>query len=51
VVLGQGKKVFPDGAHPANVTLLESAVTGPLGVVQLRYGPAAGDVQTGTVED
>lgn len=47
VVLGQGKKVFPDGAHPANVTLLEPAVTGSLGVVQLRYGPAAGAPQTG----
>jgi len=49
VVLGQGKKVFPDGAAPANVTLLEPATSGPLGVVQLRYGPAAGPVQTGTM--
>ncbi|WP_109208530.1 MULTISPECIES: dihydrofolate reductase family protein [Microbacterium] len=51
VVLGQGKKVFPEGAHPATVTLLEPAITGPLGVVQLRYGPKRGDVQTGEVED
>jgi dihydrofolate reductase len=51
VVLGQGKKVFPDGAHPANVTLLEPAVSGPLGVIQLRYGPAAGPVETGTMEE
>ena len=51
VVLGQGKKVFPDGAAPANLTLLEPAESGPLGVVQLRYGPAAGPVQTGTVGD
>ena len=49
VVLGQGKKVFPDGAGPANVTLLEPATSGPGGVVQLRYGPAAGPVQTGTM--
>ena len=47
VVLGQGKKVFPDGAHPANVTLLEPAVTGRLGVVQLRYGPASDAPRTG----
>lgn len=47
VVLGQGKKVFPDGAHPANVTLLEPAVTGSLGVVQLKYGPAPGAPRTG----
>ena len=49
VVLGQGKKVFPEGAHPANVTLLEPALTGPLGVLQLRYGPAPGEPQTGEV--
>ena len=48
VVLGQGKKVFPDGATPANVTLLEPALTGPRGVVQLRYGPA--DVITDGVD-
>jgi len=47
VVLGRGKKVFPDGAHPANVTLLEPAITGTLGVLQLRYGPAPGEPQTG----
>ena len=31
----------------ANVTLLEPAVTGPLGVLQLRYGPAPGAPRTG----
>ncbi|MDW4574063.1 dihydrofolate reductase family protein [Microbacterium sp. M3] len=51
VVLGQGKKVFPDGATPANMTLLEPALTGPRGVVQLRYGPADGTPATGTVEE
>lgn len=49
VVLGQGKKVLPVGARPANLELLEPAVSGPLGVVQLRYGPAAGPVRTGVV--
>jgi dihydrofolate reductase len=40
VVLGQGKKVFPDGAAPANLKLLEPPVTGASGAVLLRYGPA-----------
>ncbi|SFR86232.1 RibD C-terminal domain-containing protein [Microbacterium sp. cf046] len=39
VVLGQGKKVFPDGAAPANLRLLEPPITGGT-AVQLRYGPA-----------
>lgn len=47
VVLGRGKRVFPEGAAPGNFTLLEPAVTGPSGAVLLRYGPAGGDVQTG----
>lgn len=51
VVLGRGKKVFPDGADPANYRLLEPAVVGPLGVVQLRYAPAAGLPETGDVGD
>jgi len=40
VVLGQGKKVFPNGAVPAALRLLEPPETGSEGVVQLRYGPA-----------
>ena len=40
IVLGQGKKVFPDGAAPANLRLLAPAVTGSTGAVLLRYGPA-----------
>jgi len=40
IVLGQGKKVFPDGVAPAALTLLEPAVTGDSGAVSLRYGPA-----------
>ena len=47
VVLGQGKKVFPEGCAPRNLTLLEPAVTGPSGAVLLRYGPVTGEVRTG----
>ncbi len=39
IVLGQGKKVFPDGAAPARLRLLQHAVS-ELGIVQLRYAPA-----------
>jgi dihydrofolate reductase len=47
VVLGRGKKVFPDGAAPANFELLEQPVVGPTGAVLLRYGPKPGEVETG----
>jgi dihydrofolate reductase len=40
IVLGQGKKVFPEGATPANLHLLAPAVTGSSGAVMLRYAPA-----------
>ncbi|MDQ0643024.1 dihydrofolate reductase family protein [Microbacterium murale] len=48
VVLGQGKKVFPDGASPANLTLIGAEV-GDNGAVSLRYAPAPGPVRTGTM--
>ncbi|GAB3633037.1 dihydrofolate reductase family protein [Microbacterium shaanxiense] len=48
VVLGQGKKVFPDGAAAANLTLLGAEV-GDNGAVSLRYAPAPGPVRTGTM--
>lgn len=48
VVLGQGKKVFPDGAAPANLRLID-AQTGDGGVLLLRYAPGSGEVQTGTM--
>lgn len=48
VVLGQGKKVFPDGASAANLTLLGAEV-GDNGVMNLRYAPAPGPVRTGTM--
>ena len=53
IVLGQGKKVFPDGATPANLRLLAPPVAGSSGAVSLHYGPAAGIPQTGdmTTED
>lgn len=50
VVLGQGKKVFPDGAAPTTLTLLEPPLVSAKGAVLLRYGPA-GDVQTGDMGD
>ena len=40
VVLGQGKKVFPDGAVPARLSLLAAPITSPSGAVFLRYAPA-----------
>ncbi|BDV32168.1 dihydrofolate reductase family protein [Microbacterium terricola] len=49
VVLGQGKKVFPDGATPATLRLLEPAVTSEKGVLLLRYGPG-GPVRTGDMD-
>jgi dihydrofolate reductase len=48
IVLGQGKKVFPEGAAPANLRLLESPITGGT-AVQLRYAPA-GLPATGEME-
>lgn len=48
VVLGQGKKVFPDGAAPANLRLIAPPITGGT-AVQLRYAPA-GLPTTGVME-
>jgi dihydrofolate reductase len=39
IVLGEGRRVFPEGATPANLTLIEPPLTGDHGVVQLRYAP------------
>jgi dihydrofolate reductase len=49
VVLGQGRKVFPDGAAPANLRLIAPPVTGGT-VVELRYVPA-GLPTTGEMSD
>lgn len=48
VVLGQGKKVFPDGAAPANLRLVH-AESGDGGILTLRYAPAPGPVRTGVM--
>ncbi|MFE7504199.1 dihydrofolate reductase family protein [Promicromonospora sp. NPDC057488] len=47
IVLGVGKKVFDDGAVPANLTLLAPPVSTPKGAVYLRYGLADGIPATG----
>jgi dihydrofolate reductase len=47
VVLGSGKRVFPEGATPANVSLIAPADTSPNGIVRLRYAPAEGPPATG----
>jgi dihydrofolate reductase len=40
VVLGQGKKVFPDGAVPARLALVAPPIVAGTGAVLLRYAPA-----------
>jgi dihydrofolate reductase len=47
IILGQGKKLFAEGAVPRTFTLTESHV-GKTGVIAARYAKA-GDVKTGTV--
>jgi len=39
IVLGEGKKVFPNGAAPARLSLVGEPLPGPTGVVELRYAP------------
>jgi dihydrofolate reductase len=47
LILGEGKKVFADGASPATLTLRESKI-GSSGVIIAWYN-RAGDVKTGTM--
>lgn len=47
IILGQGKKLFADGAAPRTFTLVESR-SGKTGVVANRY-IKAGEVETGTI--
>lgn len=47
VVLGEGRRVFPDGAAPRNLRLLEPPVAGNAGTVLLRYAPLPGEPATG----
>ena len=51
IVLGRGKKVFAGGAVPANLTLIEPAVTGATGAVTLRYALAEGIPGTGNMAE
>lgn len=51
IVLGQGKKVFPDGVRPSALTLLGPAETGSAGAVQLRYAPTGADPATGDMTE
>ena len=39
IVLGEGKKVFPNGAAPSRMSLVGQPLPGPTGVVELRYAP------------
>jgi dihydrofolate reductase len=47
IVLGQGKKVFPDGATPAALRLVEGPVASEKGTVLLRYAPTGAAPTTG----
>lgn len=51
IVLGEGSRVFPDGAAPTNLRLVEPPVAGSAGAVLLRYAPEAGIPETGTMDD
>lgn len=50
LVLGRGKRVFPEGAAPRNLRLLGPARTSPSGIVTVDYAPAPGEIRTGTIE-
>ncbi len=49
IILGQGKKLFADGAAPRTFSLIESRV-GKTGVIAARY-IRAGEVKTGTIDE
>jgi len=51
VVLGQGKKVFPDGVRPSALRLLDPPVTTSSGATLLRYAPTGEDPATGDMDD
>lgn len=50
IVLGEGARVFPRGAAPTNLRLLEPAVSSDAGTVLLRYAPLPGIPKTGEME-
>jgi dihydrofolate reductase len=47
IVLGRGKRLFPDDGPPTTLTLLEPPVSSDKGTIFLRYGPGAGRPKTG----
>lgn len=50
VVIGRGKRVFPEGASPATLALLGDPIVSEKGAVLLRYAPA-GPLRTGEMGD
>ncbi|WP_105566711.1 dihydrofolate reductase family protein [Microbacterium halophytorum] len=48
IVLGEGKKLFPDGAQPAHLRLLDPVIAGDGGTLGLRYAPLPGEPETGS---
>ncbi|MGF0120622.1 MULTISPECIES: dihydrofolate reductase family protein [unclassified Pseudoclavibacter] len=50
VVLGSGKRLFPDDGPPLGLTLLEPPVASPKGTVLLKYGPG-GPVETADMDE
>ncbi|WP_309082590.1 dihydrofolate reductase family protein [Microbacterium sp.] len=48
IVLGQGKKVFPEGAVPSRLKLLQ-AESGDGGTLLLRYAPLPGEPEVGSL--
>jgi dihydrofolate reductase len=49
IVVGAGKRLFPDDGPPVGLTLLEPPVSSEKGTVLLRYGPGA-EVRTGDMD-
>lgn len=50
VVLGSGKRLFPDDGPPLGLTLLEPPIASPGGCVLLKYGPG-GPVETADMDE
>lgn len=50
IVLGAGKRLFPDDGPPLGLELLQPPVASKKGAVLLRYGPG-GEVRTGDMDD
>ncbi len=47
VVLGPGKRLFPENGPARGLRLLEPPAAGPQGALLLRYGPGSAEVATG----